>query len=175
MGSLADAFAKEDRTEVAFSDFYRLMRESEKAELLMNAAKCDVPTWYINAMATGKLDMPNFEEGTVIEVQEEETTDEWGVIASAVREILDEWADESQAAEMVKHIHAVVEEVAKTKISELRMKQYTKWAAENEKTCPKGWSCRTCINGKEETDPACQKCEDGSGYRESEGRDNGND
>ena len=175
MGSLADAFAKEDRVEVTFSDFYRIMRESAKAGLLMNAAKCDVPTWYINAMATGKLDMPDFEEGTVIDVQEEETTEKWRAIASAVRGILDEWADESQAAEMVKHIHAIVKEVAKTKISELRMKRYTKWAAENEKTCQKGWSCRTCINGKEETDPVCQKCEDGSEYRESEGRDNGND
>lgn len=175
MGSLVDAFAKEDRMEITFSDFYRIMRESAKAELLMNAVRCDVPTWYINAMATGKLDMPDFGEETVIEVQEEENVEEWGTIASAVRGILDEWTDESQVVEMIKHIHDVVEEVKKTKISELRMKQYTKWAAENEKTCPNGWSCRTCINGKEEGDPACRKCEDGSEYKESEGAESGND
>lgn len=50
---LADAFGKEDRVEVTFSDFYRLVRESAKAELLMNAVKCDVPHRHIREMATG--------------------------------------------------------------------------------------------------------------------------
>ena len=34
MGTLMDAFSKEDRVEVTFSDFYRLMRESTSAELM---------------------------------------------------------------------------------------------------------------------------------------------
>ncbi len=52
MGIL-DAFSKEDRTEVAFSTFYELMKESAKCKLLMNAVKCDVPHKYIREMATG--------------------------------------------------------------------------------------------------------------------------
>ena len=32
MGTLLDAFSKEDRVEVTFSDFYRLIRESTSAE-----------------------------------------------------------------------------------------------------------------------------------------------
>lgn len=53
MGIL-DAFNPEDRVEVKFSDFYALMREASKAELLMNAVNCDVPHVYIREMATGQ-------------------------------------------------------------------------------------------------------------------------
>ena len=54
MGTILDAFAKEDRVEVTFSDFYRLMRESTKAEIVMNAVNCNVPHKYIREMTTGK-------------------------------------------------------------------------------------------------------------------------
>lgn len=53
MATILDAFTKEDRVEVTFSDFYRLMRESTKSELIMNAVNCDVPHMYIREMATG--------------------------------------------------------------------------------------------------------------------------
>lgn len=50
---LADMFSKEERVAVTFTDFYRLMRESAKCELLMNAVNCDLHPMYIRAMATG--------------------------------------------------------------------------------------------------------------------------
>ena len=53
MGIL-DAFSKEDRTEITFSTFYSLMRESAKCELLMNAVRCNVPHKHIREMATGE-------------------------------------------------------------------------------------------------------------------------
>lgn len=52
--SIIDAFAKEDRVEVTFSNFYRLMKEATKAELLMNAVNCDTPHAYIREMMTRK-------------------------------------------------------------------------------------------------------------------------
>ena len=58
MATILDAFAKEDRVEVTFSDFYRIMRESTKAELLMHAVNCNVPHRYIREMATGKSEAP---------------------------------------------------------------------------------------------------------------------
>lgn len=58
MGTILDAFAKEDRVEVTFSDFYRLMRESTKAEIVMNAVNCNVPHKYIREMTTGKSEAP---------------------------------------------------------------------------------------------------------------------
>lgn len=52
MGIL-DAFNPEDRVSVKFSDFYKLMLEGTKAELMMNAVKCDVPHQHIREMMTG--------------------------------------------------------------------------------------------------------------------------
>ena len=54
---LADALAREDRVEVTFSDFYRLMKESSKAELIINAVNCNVPHKYIREMVTGKSEV----------------------------------------------------------------------------------------------------------------------
>ena len=51
---IVDAFAKEDRVDVTFSVFYNLVRETAKAELLLNAVNCDVPHQHIRQMATGK-------------------------------------------------------------------------------------------------------------------------
>ena len=58
MGTILDAFTKEDRVEVTFSDFYRLMQESTKAEIVMNAVNCNVPYKYIRGMVTGKSEAP---------------------------------------------------------------------------------------------------------------------
>ena len=53
MGVL-DAFAPEDRVNVKFSDFYTLMLESAKAELMMNAIRCNVPHRFLREALTGK-------------------------------------------------------------------------------------------------------------------------
>ena len=63
MGNIMDAFSKEDRVEVTFSDFYRLMKESTKAEIVMNAVNCNVPHRYIRDMATGKSEAPGQLQG----------------------------------------------------------------------------------------------------------------
>lgn len=57
MGIL-DAFSPEDRISVKFSDFYTLMLESSRAELMMNAVKCNVPHRYIRETMTGKSEAP---------------------------------------------------------------------------------------------------------------------
>lgn len=56
MGAM-DVFSAEDRVEVKFSDFYRLMKEATKAELMMNAVNCDVPRRYIRETMTGELEL----------------------------------------------------------------------------------------------------------------------
>ena len=63
MGNIMDAFSKEDRVEVTFSDFYRPMKESTKAEIVMNAVTCNVPHRYIREMATGKSEAPGQLQG----------------------------------------------------------------------------------------------------------------
>ena len=44
---MADMFSKEDRVTVTFTDFYKLMKEAAKCELLMNAVNCDLHPMYI--------------------------------------------------------------------------------------------------------------------------------
>ena len=52
--SLVDAFAKEDRTEVKFSQFFALVKQAAQYETLMNAVNCDVPHRFIRETMTGK-------------------------------------------------------------------------------------------------------------------------
>ena len=52
--SLVDAFAKEDRTEVKFSQFFELVKQAAQYETPMNAVNCDVPHRFIRETMTGK-------------------------------------------------------------------------------------------------------------------------
>lgn len=51
---IVDAFSAEDRVQVKFSEFYELMKEATKAELIMNAVNCGVPHRFIRETMTGK-------------------------------------------------------------------------------------------------------------------------
>lgn len=44
---IVDAFSREDRVEVKFSNFYGLMKQAAQYEIAMNAVNCDVPHAYI--------------------------------------------------------------------------------------------------------------------------------
>ena len=52
--SLVDAFTKEDRTEVKFSEFFALVKQAAQYEIVMNAVNCDVPHRFIRETMTGK-------------------------------------------------------------------------------------------------------------------------
>ena len=52
--SLVDAFTKEDRTEVKFSEFFALVKQAAQYETLMTAVNCDVPHRFIRETMTGK-------------------------------------------------------------------------------------------------------------------------
>lgn len=57
--SLVDLFRSETEFDVKASEMYGLIRESAKAEFLMNAIKCEVPYTYARQITTGKKeDMP---------------------------------------------------------------------------------------------------------------------
>lgn len=52
--SLVDAFTKEDRTEVKFSEFFALVKQAAQYETVMNAVNCDVPHRFFRETMTGK-------------------------------------------------------------------------------------------------------------------------
>lgn len=53
---MADMLSAEDRVQVKFSDFYRLVKESTKSELMTNAVTCDVPHRFIRETMTGNAE-----------------------------------------------------------------------------------------------------------------------
>lgn len=61
---LVDALSAEDRVPVKYSDFYMLLKEAAKAELMMNAVKCDVPHKYIRETMTGAKEVSTDECST---------------------------------------------------------------------------------------------------------------
>ena len=57
--SLADLFTPETDIVIKASELFAVMQEATKAELLLNAAKCEVPHTYARQIATGiKEDAP---------------------------------------------------------------------------------------------------------------------
>lgn len=89
--SLVDAFAKEDRTEVKFSQFFALVKQAAQYETVMNAVNCDVPHRFIRETMTGKKE-------EVPEIPEKKET-VLGVVkvdfdAEEFRQILQETADQ---------------------------------------------------------------------------------
>lgn len=92
--SLVDAFAKEDRTEVKFSQFFALVKQAAQYETLMNAVNCDVPHRFIRETMTGKKE-------EVPEIPEKKET-VLGVVkvdfdAEEFRQILQETVDQIEA------------------------------------------------------------------------------
>lgn len=66
--SLVDAFGREDRTGVKFSQFFALVKQAAQYEILMNAVNCDVPHRFIKETMTGKKETAPKEPGTVVTV-----------------------------------------------------------------------------------------------------------
>lgn len=48
-----DAFTADTKIEVKFADFFSLVKEAAKAELIMNAVNCNVPHVFIRETMTG--------------------------------------------------------------------------------------------------------------------------
>lgn len=51
--SFIDCFTPDTKIEVKFADFFQLVKEAAKAELMMNAVNCNVPHAYIRETMTG--------------------------------------------------------------------------------------------------------------------------
>ena len=54
MSELMNLFTPDEKMELNYTEFAKLMKEAVKAEMLTNAAKADVPSFYVNAMLTGQ-------------------------------------------------------------------------------------------------------------------------
>ena len=85
--SLVDAFTKEDRTEVKFSQLFALVKQAAQYEITMNAVNCDVPHRFIRETMTGKKeDVPKKPEAVMGVVKVDFDTQE---IKKALQENVD--------------------------------------------------------------------------------------
>lgn len=116
---LMDSFTSDAPVELKYREYYNLMREAAKAELIENAVKADVPGYYIAAMLTGKLEMPVYDAELNTEVQIEETTEEWGSMVSAIRGIFDKRTTGKQIKETSGHMLALICEFEQMRKEEL--------------------------------------------------------
>lgn len=71
---IMDAISSEDRVDVKFSDFYKLVKGCTQRDQLMNAIQCDVPHRYMREMMTGKSENYCVEEA----ISEDEATNSEG-------------------------------------------------------------------------------------------------
>lgn len=72
---LLDGFTSDGTVEMKYKEFYTIMKEAAKAELMTNAIKCNVPHEYIREAMTGKAeDHMEIAAGELVAADEYETT-----------------------------------------------------------------------------------------------------
>lgn len=69
---IMDAFKLEDRTEITYSNFYRLIKQAAQYENVMNAVNCNVPHRYIRETMTGKKEEREEEKLVMVNFDSEE-------------------------------------------------------------------------------------------------------
>lgn len=176
-----DGFTSDGTVDMKHTEYYNLMKEAAKAELLSNAVKAEVPGFYIQAMITGEK--PEFLNELKAEEEDTGFHAEYEQITGAVVSIFEAWKKENGVESAATSLHRLIDTLEQNRIVELESKP-------QDRDC---WSCRTCGNTKPvrmDVDK-CRECEDGSKYteadmtdekshemeseEESEGPDNGNE
>lgn len=194
-----DGFTSDGTVDMKHTEYYNLMREATKAELIGNAVKADVPGFYIQAMITGEK--PEFLN--TLDVEEESTGfhAEYEQITGAVVTIFEAWMKENGVESTAASLHRLIDTLAKNRIEELQTmcmdfgsKKDQAAAVEPKESKTQAvdcWSCDTCGHhtGLKCDADICKECEDGSNYTpekkdrvaageknpESEDTDHGND
>lgn len=113
-----DGFTNDGTVDMKHTEYYNLMREATKAELIGNAVKADVPGFYIQAMITGKK--PEFLN--TLDAEEESTGfhAEYEQITGAVVTIFEAWMKENGVESTAASLHRLIDTLAQNRIEELR-------------------------------------------------------
>lgn len=113
-----DEFTSDGTVDMKHTEYYNLMREATKAELIGNAVKADVPGFYIQAMITGKK--PEFLN--TLDAEEESTGfhAEYEQITGAVVTIFEAWMKENGVESTAASLHRLIDTLAQNRIEELR-------------------------------------------------------
>ena len=160
---LLDGFTSDGTVNMKYTEFYKLMREAARAELMENAARCNVPHEYIREMLTGKMEAPEI----LPEVEPHPGYEIESMITSA-RRFLRMLPDEERLARGVETLNGIVALAETERLNEIILDNAEKLKsrdAAREKKMPKEWSCETCFHHRKGKGlPICGGCEDGSKY-----------
>lgn len=187
---LLDGFTSDGTVDMKYTEFYKLMRETAKAELMENAAKCNVPHEYIREMLTGKMEAPEILPETEVHPDYEIES----MITSA-RRFLRMLPDEERLEKGVETLKNIVELAERERLNEIILDNAEKLKAREaagEKRVPETWSCFLVEDAKpmaiyrQAVDAACEMVQvaamllkyemsqaDADGQAESEGKDYG--
>lgn len=113
-----DSFTTDGTVEMKHNEYYNLMREAAKADLITNAVKAEVPGFYIQAMITGKKPECIAE----LEAEEENTGfhAEYEQITGAVVTIFEAWMKENGVESAAASLHRLIDTLAHNRIEELQ-------------------------------------------------------
>ena len=114
-----DNFTSDSPVTVKQPDYYGMVKEAAKAELITNAVNAEVPRYYIQAMITGKK--PDFLN--TLDAEEEETgfRTEYEQITGAVVSIFEAWEKENGVESAAAGLHRLIDDLSKNRIEELRV------------------------------------------------------
>lgn len=160
---LLDGFTSDGTVDMKYTEFYKLMREAARAELMENAARCNVPHEYVREMLTGKMEAPEI----LPEVEPHPDYEIESMITSA-RRFLRMLPDEERLARGVETLNGIVALAETERLNEIILDNAEKLKARDaagEKREPETWGCEMRSNHKKRNGlTTCGFCEDGSKY-----------
>lgn len=113
-----DGFTSDGTVDMKHTEYYNLMKEAAKAELLSNAVKAEVPGFYIQAMITGEK--PEFLNELKAEEEDTGFHAEYEQITGAVASILEAWTEENGVESAAISLHRLIDTLEVNRIDELR-------------------------------------------------------
>ena len=114
-----DNFTSDSPVTVKQPDYYAMIKEAAKAELITNAVNAEVPGFYIQAMITGKK--PEFLN--TLEAEETETgfRTEYEQITGAVVSIFEAQEKENDMDTATVGLHRLINALSRNRIEELKV------------------------------------------------------
>ena len=113
-----DGFTSDGTVDMKHTEYYNLMKEAAKAELLSNAVKAEVPGFYIQAMITGEK--PEFLNELKAEEEDTGFHAEYEQITGAVVSIFEAWTEENGVERAAASLHRLIDTLEINRIDELR-------------------------------------------------------
>lgn len=113
-----DGLTSDGTVDMKHTEYYNLMKEAAKAELLSNAVKAEVPGFYIQAMITGEK--PEFLNELKAEEEDMGFHAEYEQITGAVVAVFEAWTEENGVESAATSLHRLIDTLELNRIDELR-------------------------------------------------------